>query len=107
MNRLILLSKKGPMAGACPGLFCLRHAQVDPGPRMMVFQSQHPVEIAGAVTALSRKMEWPLDRPEQRLLNQAVDKARAQLDRGTFDQAWAAGEKLTIEEAVEIMNKVQ
>lgn len=73
----------------------------------VVGQCERAVEIAGAVTALSQKLEWPLDRPEQRLLNQAVDKAREQLDRVVFDQAWARGQGLSLDEAVEAISNEQ
>ncbi len=67
---------------------------------------ERAVEIAGAVMTLSKTLEWPLDQPEQRLLDQAVTAAREQLDRATFDQAWTKGEKMSLEEAAEIMNDI-
>jgi hypothetical protein len=63
------------------------------------------VTLASAVRSLSTSLHLPLDRPEQRLVDEVLTSARHQLDRAILAQALTRGEALTLEEAVALVTK--
>ena len=61
---------------------------------------QDAVRLLAADSAMMAAMgapRWPSIRPD---IQQSLDRARATLDAATFEHAWAAGESLSVEQAV-------
>ena len=65
-------------------------------------RQEDAVRLAGAANTLRDVIGVPLDVPDQAVLDQYLDVARAQLSRGDFDAAWADGKRLDLDAAVEL-----
>jgi non-specific serine/threonine protein kinase len=63
-------------------------------------QAERALRLAGAVTALAEAAALRLLAPEQEVLAGAVDAARAALDERAATAAWAAGQAMTLEQAI-------
>jgi non-specific serine/threonine protein kinase len=65
-------------------------------------QFLHAVKIYGAAEALMQLIDRPMDAIDRKYYEQNIATLRAQLPAADFNAAWAAGRKLTLEEAVQL-----
>src|SRR5262245_25572467 len=63
-------------------------------------QYEPAVRLLGAVAALVSATNRTLDPMERSDYERSTAVARAQLDAVTFDQAWAAGQAMVLEQAI-------
>jgi tetratricopeptide (TPR) repeat protein len=63
-------------------------------------QAVRAARLCGAAEALQEAIVTPMDPADRAHFDRTVAAARAQLDDATFAAAWAAGQSLTIEQAI-------
>jgi hypothetical protein len=69
-------------------------------------QPQRATRLLGAAAALRERIGAPLPPVDRADYDRDVASAHAQLDEVTFDAAWAAGQALTLEQAIaEALNR--
>jgi predicted ATPase/class 3 adenylate cyclase/DNA-binding XRE family transcriptional regulator/Flp pilus assembly protein TadD len=64
-------------------------------------QAKRATKLCGAVSALLKAIAARLVSPEREMYEHTVNALRAQLDKGTFSKAWAKGQAMTAQQAIE------
>jgi hypothetical protein len=65
-------------------------------------QAQHAVHLFGATETLYELIRFTLSPFERDMHKRALTAAHAQMDESTCAEAWAAGQTMTLDEAVEL-----
>jgi len=62
---------------------------------------QQAARLFGAAEAIYEARGWKMDAVVRALYDRIIAAVRAQLDEATFNAAWEAGRKMTLEQAIE------